>query len=277
MHEAVVLRNGKLIIGIDVAPEQHVLDVEAVHRLGQELVGPDDHEHSPYSKSLVKANKLGSPVSSATLVTLPVPKSGHAPVTYTLQVEGANKTTGSFLTGFYLPGDTAGTGQVTSTSLSTILSEVGSKSTSSKYTFDADSNRDGKITMADVAIASKNLGAKTTISPVVDVNLAAADSGTLNDRITEPPDRDLLRHGHARRDDHVSRGQQQLARRYGHRGRDRQLQHRRPARQRLQHLQGEYHGRVRPDHLRHDLPRDLQHDPAYGHQHAEHDLDDLTT
>ncbi|QEH38023.1 hypothetical protein OJF2_66190 [Aquisphaera giovannonii] len=179
-------RNGKLIVGIDVAPstanspfKPYIVSVKS--STGRTIMA----QHAMYSKALVKANKLGSPVSSATLVTLPVPKAGHAPVTYTLQVEGANKTTGSFLAGFYLPGDTTGKGEVTSASLSTILSEVGQNSTSSKYTFDADSNRDGKITMSDVAIASKNLGAKTTISPVVDVNLAAADSGSLNSRITD--------------------------------------------------------------------------------------------
>ncbi|WP_165235476.1 Ig-like domain-containing protein [Aquisphaera insulae] len=178
-------RKGKIILGIDVASSDsssafrpYIVSVKTPS--GQTIMA----QHAIYSKTLVKSKKLASAVSSATLVTLPVPKAGQAAGVYTLQVEGASKTTGNFLTGFYLPGDTTGSGEVTTTGLQTIVSELGQSSSGSKYTFDADSNRDGKITMSDVAIASRNLGAKTTISPVVDVNLAQTSDSDLQDRIT---------------------------------------------------------------------------------------------
>ena len=99
-------------------------------------------------------------------------------------MRGGAKTTGAYLLGFYLPGDVAGTGTVTTADLQTIKSDLGATPSSSNYSFDADVNRDGKISPADLAFASMNLGAKTTISPIITVNLDPATDGPLNDRIT---------------------------------------------------------------------------------------------
>jgi hypothetical protein len=179
---------GKVTLGIDIAA-----DTSNNSTVKPEIVsvksaagGTFRVQHSIYSASIIKASKLATPVSSAVLVTLPVPKANQAPAVYMVQVKGNYNTTGRYLVGFYLPGDAKGTGTVDATNLQTITSEFGAKATASgtKYTFDADANRDGKISVADLQIASKNLGAKTTVSPVVSVNLDPATDGPLQSRVT---------------------------------------------------------------------------------------------
>src|SRR5208337_3106220 len=128
--------------------------------------------------------KLTDPISSAVLISLPVPKPGQAPAVYTVQVRAANSTTGDYLLGFYLPGDVAGTGTVTQADLQTIKSLIGVTASASNYNFDADVNRDGIIAPADLAFAAMDLGASTKISPIISVNLNPATDGPLNDRIT---------------------------------------------------------------------------------------------
>ncbi len=103
--------------------------------------------------------------------------------TYTVEVKGLHHTTGQYLVGFYLPGDASGDGTVTSTDITTIKSLLGDAATNSNYSFDADVNRDGIINNKDVKLADKNLGAATTVSPVVSVNLNPASDPSL-DRTT---------------------------------------------------------------------------------------------
>jgi hypothetical protein len=176
---------GKIVLGIDIAPDPgsnlkpQIVSVKAANgRVASSL------HHSYYSQALIKANKLPSAMSSAVLTVLPVPKPGQAPGVYTVQVKGLGGTTGKYLVGFYLAGDTTGAGAVTSTDLQTIVKSLGAKPSSSNYSFDADVNRDGKISLTDVQYASMNLGAKTTISPVVGVTLDPATDGPLHSRIT---------------------------------------------------------------------------------------------
>ena len=178
-------KGGKIVLGIDVAADPsstikpEILSVRSVSGGTASQV-----HHSYYSRTLVSANKLGSPLSSAVLATIRVPKAGQAPAVYSVQVQGTAKTTGNYLLGFYLPGDVTGAGTVTTADIQSIISKLGAASTSSTYAFDADANRDGKISLADAQIASMNLGAKTTVSPIITVNLDPADSGSLNSRIT---------------------------------------------------------------------------------------------
>jgi hypothetical protein len=103
-----------------------------------------------------------------------------------VQIQGQYSTTGSYLVGFYLPGDANGDGTVNSTDLQTMMSELGSTPSSSgtKYTFDADTNRDGRISLSDLQVGSQNLGASTKISPVINVNLDPATDGPMHSRIT---------------------------------------------------------------------------------------------
>jgi hypothetical protein len=178
-------RGGKILLGIDVAADpstsikpQIVSIKDASGHIAASLI------HSVYTPAIIKAKQLGNPISSAVLVGLPIPKPGQAPAVYTVQVRGDYGTTGKYLVGFYLPGDVRGQGTVTSTDLQTIVSKLGATPTSSNYTFDADVNRDGKISLTDVKYASMNLGAKTTVSPIIDVSLDPATDGPMHSRIT---------------------------------------------------------------------------------------------
>ncbi len=117
------------------------------------------------------------------MISLPVPKAGQVAATYTVQVRASGNTTGDYLLGFYLPGDVAGTGTVTTSDLQSIKSLIGTQASSSSYSFDADVNRDGIIAPADLAFASMNLNAGTNVSPIISVNLNPT-ADPLNNRIT---------------------------------------------------------------------------------------------
>ena len=100
-----------------------------------------------------------------------------------MQVKGLDSTTGTYLVGFYLPGDVAGTGQVTNADLKTIKKDKGMSAENSNYNFDADVNRDGVINGQDLQLAKKAIGESTAVSPVVSVNLDPA-SDPAADRTT---------------------------------------------------------------------------------------------
>jgi hypothetical protein len=177
-------RNGKILLGIDVAADPNTSvqpEIVSVKNAHGQIAAP--LIHSAYTRAIIKSNKLTDPVSSAVLFILPVPKAGQAPADYTVQVRAANGTTGDYLLGFYLPGDVAGTGTVTSADLQTIKSDLGITSGASNYNFDTDVQRDGVVSPAGLAFASMDLGASTKISPIISVNLNPADD-PLNDRIT---------------------------------------------------------------------------------------------
>ena len=178
-------KGGKIVIGVDVAASTSGGTVKPsitgiTSSNGQRV----SLEHGRYSKAVVKANKLSSPTTTAVLATIQVPKAGQKPITYTLHVKGLNRTSGQYLAGFYLPGDVSGDGVVDKSDIETITKALGSTSTSSTYSFDADSNRDGKITIQDMKPALANVGAKVTISPVLQVNLDPASDSGIQDRIT---------------------------------------------------------------------------------------------
>ena len=74
-------------------------------------------------------------------------------------------TSGTYLVGFYLPGDVTGAGSVTKADIQTIKKDHGVSATSSKYVFDADVNRDGRIGQIDIAYVLQNMGVSTSITP----------------------------------------------------------------------------------------------------------------
>jgi hypothetical protein len=105
-----------------------------------------------------------------------VPASG---VSLTTRVVGEGDTTGGFLLGYYLPGDANGDGVVEQADIQIVTSSLGSIVGDTNYVFDADANRDGRVGMNDLTLARQNLGAKTTILPVLSANLdPISDSGT---------------------------------------------------------------------------------------------------
>jgi hypothetical protein len=175
-------RNGDIELGIDVAAATPTSSTTAA-TLEPQIVAVTDAsghtirvQHSKYDPKVAKANKLGDTQTSASLVTLKLPATGQPSVEYSVQVKGLASTTGTYLLGFYLPGDVAGTGQVTNADLKTIKKDKGMTAESSTYNFDADVNRDGVVNGQDLSLAKKALGESTAVSPVVSVNLNPASN-----------------------------------------------------------------------------------------------------
>jgi len=178
-------RGGRMVVGIDVAADPNstvkptVVGIRGANGRPAAAV-----QHSIYSQAVVKSAKLGSPISSAVTSVLRTPKAGQEPITYKIDVRGQSNDVGDYLLGFYLPGDANGDGLVDKNDIQIIGSKLGRQTADDGYAFDADSNRDGKINVMDLRIASQNLGAKTTISPVINVNLDPATDGPMQSRIT---------------------------------------------------------------------------------------------
>jgi hypothetical protein len=181
-------RNGRIVLGIDVTPAvNNSTGMTTTSSLKPEVVSVKDSsghvfrvQHSKYDPQVAKANKLSPGMTSAALVTLKVPAAGQPANDYTVQVKGVGASSGTYLVGFYLPGDVTGTGTISKTDIQTIKSEHGLTAVNSKYTFDADVNRDGVINGKDVQIARENLGVSTKVSPVVSVNLDPASNPAAN-------------------------------------------------------------------------------------------------
>lgn len=164
------LPKGKLALGVDVAVDSGA----TLKPFITSVTGPDGKIipqafHSVYAPHVTHTQVANGNGTSAILV--PITLKGSKPTTYTVNVEGEDKSVGNFLTGFYLPGDANGDGTVDKSDLATIKSELGAKAGSSKYTFSADANRDGRIGKIDVAYALQNMGISTNVTPVVQANL----------------------------------------------------------------------------------------------------------
>jgi Dockerin type I domain len=180
--------HGKITIGIDIAPATpDTSSATTTSALKPEIVSITDPagkvvrvQHAKYDPKIVKENHLSDTTASAVLATVQIPAKGQAANPYSVQVKGLDGTTGEYLVGFYLPGDVTGAGTVTKADLTTIKSYNGMTAANSKYNFDADVNRDGVINATDVAIAKKDLGVTTKVSPVVSVNLDPASDPALN-------------------------------------------------------------------------------------------------
>lgn len=177
-------RTGRIIMGIDVAADPNssikpqIVSIESGN--GRKV----PVQHAKYANTLVKSQGLLTAQSTAVTFTAQVPKAGQAPATYKVDVKGLTDATGKYLLGFYLPGDVDGDGKVSNTDIKTIASQLGLKSTDKGYSFDADANRDGKIDLKDLRIASQNLDTATIVSPVASVNLDPASDVGISDRIT---------------------------------------------------------------------------------------------
>jgi hypothetical protein len=181
-------RGGRMILGIDVTPAVSTASgASTASSLKPEIISVKDAsghvirvQHSQYDRKVAKANKISQLTTSAITVPIKVPASGQPANNYTVQVKGMGATSGTYLVGFYLPGDATGAGTVTQADIQTIKSDHGVNADSSKYVFDTDANRDGIINSSDVKIARENLGVSTKVSPVVSVNLDPASDPSAN-------------------------------------------------------------------------------------------------
>ncbi len=176
---------GKMTLGVDVValtnstvkPVITAVTTEGTGRKSVIYQGPRG------AKALARASSDN--VAHAVLTEIMVPTKGKTTSgSYAVKITGAANTKGGFLIGYYLPGDADGNGVVNSTDLKAIKSLNGKTVVEDTYSFDADSNRDGKINKSDVAIARKNLGVTTTITPDITANLDPSTDTGAADRIT---------------------------------------------------------------------------------------------
>ncbi len=124
----------------------------------------------------------GAPITPSLVAEIPM--NGN-------QVQGSNKTfllrikgksgsgAGAVLTGYYLPGDVNGDGKVDKTDIAAIQKLIGTNATSTNYNFNADANRDGKITKTDLQLAQQNLGAASSILPLISADLNPTNSSRI--------------------------------------------------------------------------------------------------
>jgi hypothetical protein len=188
-------QSGKITLGVDVVAVQPPAATANTSNIPVTTVKPEvvsvtdgsgriiPIQHTRYDAKIARANHLGNSPTSAILMTLKVPASGQAPSSYTVHVKGMGGSTGQYLAGFYLPGDTNGDGVVNKTDITTIKTLLGDNATNKNYNFDADVNRNGMINRQDLRLAQGNLGAATKVSPVASVNLDPASDPSL-DRTT---------------------------------------------------------------------------------------------
>jgi Dockerin type I domain len=170
------LPKGSFSLGIDVA----ALTGSSVQPAIVSITGPDG---KVVSQTIHSNLAVGSGAASAVIVPVAF-AAGNQPANYKVTVTAQNDSKGSFLVGFYLPGDADGDGSVTKTDLKAIRSEMGASSSSNKYTFDADVNRDGRVSMVDYTLAQHNSGVSTTVTPVVTSTIAPAPNTDTINRVT---------------------------------------------------------------------------------------------
>ena len=180
--------NKPFTLGIDVAPNTN----STANPIIKSVTTPDGHSlsvaHATFDPKVTRTGVQGaSKLSTAGLVTIPgLPAKNAKSFVYKVNVAGLQKTSGAILVGFYLPGDADGSGTVDQADLNAIkyAMNTNASDTTGKYSFDADSNRDGMINNKDLAIATKNLGISTTVSPVISANVTPAQMVDPQNRIT---------------------------------------------------------------------------------------------
>ncbi len=182
------LPRGKLVLGIDIASASGSTLKPQIASVDRPNGAPVRVTHGKYAPNLPSgAVAAGSPTSAVQAPVRFDHKNPNGSTTYTVKVRGLGGTTGGFLLGFYLPGNLSGSGKVAQADLTAVQSELGLGASSPKYTFDADANRDGRISAADVSVTRQNLGASTTVNPTVTSNLDAASQTMPHDRVVSKP------------------------------------------------------------------------------------------
>lgn len=178
---------GRVLLGIDAVATSTSTAKPTVASITDQA--GDKVSHSTYAsrKPVVVGGQAVTPAVVAKL-NIRAPRRGGtaSPQDYEVSIKGANKTTGQFLTGYYLVGDADGNGKVERADLKEIRSAMGTKANSTDYVFDADSNRDGRISRIDLQLAQQNVGARTTIMPLISADIDATTADVATRTTTKP-------------------------------------------------------------------------------------------
>ncbi|MCY2936019.1 MAG: Ig-like domain-containing protein [Planctomycetota bacterium] len=178
------LPKGKATLGVAVAATTastvQPMISKVVNGSNKSVIQPPDHTGGKAVKAAVITTKAATP----SLLNVQLGR-GQKSSSYTVSVKDKASTTGNFLSGFYLPGDANGDLKVDKTDLAAIKSLMGVKVGDTKYSFNADSNRDGIIDNADMKLSQGNQGVAVKVTPMITARLdPASDTGTA-DRITD--------------------------------------------------------------------------------------------
>ena len=184
--------NKPFVLGIDVAPNTNSKANPSVVSVTTPTGKNLGVTHTAFDHKVTRTGVQGSnPMSTAGLVTIPGIQGNKATksFTYKVNVQGLTQSSGSILVGFYLPGDADGNGTVNASDLNAIRygMNTNASDTTGKYSFDADTNRNGAINAQDLAIAQKNLGFGTTVSPVISANVTPSQIVDPTNRISNKP------------------------------------------------------------------------------------------
>jgi hypothetical protein len=176
--------HNKLTLGIDIAKGAGSTLAPRVLALQDLTTGKTiPISRVRYTAAVAKINPTEGGQSTAVLATIRVNPS-DAPHKYAAIISGSQSTTGKALVGFFLPGDTAGGGAISTSDINTVKSLSGTPAASSKYNFATDANRDGIINNADLKITKQNLGVTVSVSPVISANLSPATTTAYPNRTT---------------------------------------------------------------------------------------------
>jgi hypothetical protein len=196
---------GRLILGVDIVGDSSTsLKPQVSSVIVTNATGPAAHPRvtrALYDPSVTRNNTSLGKQTSAVLVqfnppkgqtskgdtTNPIINTTNATINGEVVVQGMQNTTGKFLVGFYLPGDVDGSGAVNAADVQAVRSALGSTASDTHYKFDADANRDGRITSADLRTAMKNEGISTTILPTISSNLDPASVTAFSNRVSSNP------------------------------------------------------------------------------------------
>ena len=178
------------VLGIDVAPGSSSSTNPVVKSVTTPTGKTLAVTHAKFDPTVKRTGvQSDSKLSSASLVTIPgLPKSAKS-MTYKVNVSALDNSSGEVLVGFYLPGDSNGTGKVDQSSVNAIQYALNANAndTTGKYSFDADANRDGVINKKDLKIAQQNMGIGTTVSPVISADLSPTGIADPKNRISMTP------------------------------------------------------------------------------------------
>jgi hypothetical protein len=141
--------------------------------------------HGTYDPHLKQKNVAGGSSTSSVIAPIKLdPHNPTAPQTFTVTISDKGTSGGTFLVGFYLPGDVKGNGTVDAADVTSVKQALGARANTTTYAFDADANRDGRISATDLRYAQDNLGVSVNVSPVVSANLDPASVTNVQDRVT---------------------------------------------------------------------------------------------
>lgn len=150
-----------MVLGVDLSAQNGSPAILSVDSTSGKVLAAATH--STYTAA-VSALLNGKTTTSA--ATIPVTLTGKSVQDAIRVAETDATSSGPLKLGFFLAGDANGDGSVDRGDIKAIQGAMGAKYGDANYSIDMDANRDGVINKLDLKIAMRNLGVRTSITPV---------------------------------------------------------------------------------------------------------------